>query len=412
MENRKKRFFTLVLTTGIIGIGYCQIKVPEASPAATISQAIGFANVSIEYNRQQLKGRDMFADLTREGEVWRTGANMSTRLTTTGETLIEGNKIPAGNYSIYSIPGKKVWPVIINKKIQWGTGYSQEDDFLRVTVPTLNSPNKVESFNFYFSAVTEESANLGFSWGNSKVEVKIEAPVHANLLAQIDGVMGDESKATDGDFNVGASSTSDMVRLIEEKRKSNIYLTITGLMGNYKDGRMEQISNAGNGNYFYIDNIKEARKVFVTEMRSNLFTIAKDVKIQVEFHPTKVQAYRLIGYENRMLNAEDFNDDKKDAGELGAGHTVTALYEIIPAGVKSSFLKDIDVLKYQQNDITQVSDTNELLTVKFRYKKPKEENSRLITHVLNDVATDINETSNDFRWAAAVAEYGQLLRGS
>ncbi|MDA0196527.1 MAG: von Willebrand factor type A domain-containing protein [Bacteroidetes bacterium] len=219
--------------------------------------------------------------------------------------------------------------------------------------------------------------------------------------------------ATDGDFNVGASSTSDMVRLIEEKRKSNIYLTITGFgMGNYKDGRMEQISNAGNGNYFYIDNIKEARKVFVTEMRANLFTIAKDVKIQVEFNPAHVQAYRLIGYENRMLNAEDFNDDKKDAGELGAGHTVTALYEIIPTSIQSSFLKNIDALKYQQNDIRKISNSNDLLTVKFRYKKPKEENSKLITQVLQNVATDINETSNDFRWAAAVAEYGQLLRDS
>jgi len=194
--------------------------------------------------------------------------------------------------------------------------------------------------------------------------------------------------ATDGDFNVGTSSTSDLVRLIEEKRKDGIYLTITGFgMGNYKDGRMEQISNAGNGNYFYIDNIKEARKVFVSEMRANMFTIAKDVKIQVEFNPGKVQAYRLIGYENRMLNAEDFNDDKKDAGELGAGHTVTALYEVIPNGVKSAFLKSIDALKYQQSAQTSRSNSDELLTVKFRYKRPKEDSSRLITQVLENQST-------------------------
>ncbi len=219
--------------------------------------------------------------------------------------------------------------------------------------------------------------------------------------------------ATDGDFNVGTSSTADLVRMIEEKGKVGVYLTITGFgMGNYKDGRMEQISNAGNGNYFYIDNIKEAKKVFVKEIRANLFTIAKDVKIQVEFNPKKVQAYRLIGYENRMLKAGDFNDDKKDAGELGAGHTVTALYEVIPVGVKSSMIKDIDDLKYQQSDLTRTSNSDELLTVKFRYKRPKEDQSRLITHNLKDKEIEIDSTSSDFRWSAAVAEYGMLIRES
>ena len=219
--------------------------------------------------------------------------------------------------------------------------------------------------------------------------------------------------ATDGDFNVGASSTSDMVRLIEEKRDEGIFLTITGFgMGNYKDGRMEQISNAGNGNYFYIDNIKEAKKVFVTEMRATLFTIAKDVKIQMEFNPDKVQAYRLIGYENRMMEAEDFNDDKKDAGELGAGHTVTALYEIIPVGVESEFLKDVDPLKYQKTKRTSVSNSDELLTVKFRYKKPDGNKSKLITQVLMDKQVKLNNTSDNFRFSAAVAELGLLLRDS
>ncbi|MCH8873590.1 VWA domain-containing protein, partial [candidate division KSB1 bacterium] len=180
--------------------------------------------------------------------------------------------------------------------------------------------------------------------------------------------------ATDGDFNVGVSSTSELVRTIEEKRNDGIFLTICGFgMGNYKDGRMESISNAGNGNYFYIDNILEAEKVFVKEMRATLFTIAKDVKIQIEFNPAKVQAYRLIGYENRMLKSEDFNDDKKDAGELGAGHTVTALYEIIPVGVKSDFIKSVDELKYQKGEVTNQASSDELMTVKLRYKKPKEE---------------------------------------
>ncbi len=219
--------------------------------------------------------------------------------------------------------------------------------------------------------------------------------------------------ATDGDFNVGTSSTASLVELIEEKRNDGIYLTICGFgMGNYKDGRMEQISNAGNGNYFYIDNILEAKKVFVTEMRATLFTIAKDVKIQVEFNPTKVQAYRLIGYENRMLKAEDFNDDKKDAGELGAGHTVTALYEVIPVGVESSFVKKVDDLKYQKVEISKSANSKELMTLKLRYKKPDEDKSRLISQAIKDSGKAFEKTSENFRFSASVASFGMLLRKS
>ncbi|MGD2084615.1 MAG: von Willebrand factor type A domain-containing protein [Candidatus Aminicenantes bacterium] len=218
---------------------------------------------------------------------------------------------------------------------------------------------------------------------------------------------------TDGDFNVGVSSTGDLVRLIEEKRKDDIYLTICGFgMGNYKDSRMEQISNAGNGNYFYIDNIQEAKKVFVKEMRANLFTIAKDVKIQVEFNPTKVKAYRLVGYENRVLADEDFDDDKKDAGELGAGHTVTALYELIPAGSGEKVKKTGD-LKYQETKIKDTAASSaEIMTVKFRYKPPKEEKSKLIEHPVIDPDISLAETSNNFRFSAAVAGFGMLLRDS
>lgn len=219
--------------------------------------------------------------------------------------------------------------------------------------------------------------------------------------------------ATDGDFNVGTSSTSSLVRLIEEYRKDDIYLTITGFgMGNYKDGRMEQISNAGNGNYFYIDNIHEAKKVFVTEMRANMFTIAKDVKIQIEFNPAKVKSYRLIGYENRLLNNEDFNDDTKDAGELGAGHTVTALYEIVPANSKEETRKT-DNLKYQNTTVNNnAKKSNELMTIKFRYKKPKENKSILIEHPLIDTNVALNETTDNFRFSASVAAFGMLLRNS
>ena len=175
---------------------------------------------------------------------------------------------------------------------------------------------------------------------------------------------------TDGDFNVGVSSDDDMVRLIEKERNKGIFLTVLGYgMGNYKDSKMQQLADKGNGNHAYIDGINEAKKVLVNEFGGTLFTIAKDVKLQLEFNPAKVAAYRLIGYENRLLNKEDFNDDKKDAGELGSGHTVTALYEIIPVGVKSEFLKDVDPLKYQKpGKKIRSSFNDEMLTIKFRYQ--------------------------------------------
>ncbi len=223
---------------------------------------------------------------------------------------------------------------------------------------------------------------------------------------------------TDGDFNVGVNSADDLVKLIESKRNDDIFLTVCGFgMGNYKDYQMEELSNAGNGNYFYIDNIQEAKKVFVTQMRATLFTIAKDVKIQIEFNPTKVAAYRLIGYENRMLKKEDFNDDKKDAGELGAGHTVTALYEIIPVGVKSEFLTSVDDLRYQNNskittNYTVVASSDELLNLKLRYKKPDETKSKLIVSPLKDANIALSKTSDNFRFSAAVASFGMILRNS
>ncbi len=219
--------------------------------------------------------------------------------------------------------------------------------------------------------------------------------------------------ATDGDFNVGESSNGGMERLIEQKRNDGIFLTTLGFgMGNYKDSKMEILADKGNGNYMYIDSILEAQKALVNEFGGTLFTIAKDVKLQIEFNPTKVQAYRLIGYENRMLKNEDFNNDKKDAGELGSGHTVTALYEIIPVGVESEFYK-VDELKYQTVKTQNfASKTNEIMTVKFRYKKPDEEVSKLIVHPLLDQNISLDKTSNDFRWSAAVAAFGMILRES
>jgi Ca-activated chloride channel homolog len=220
--------------------------------------------------------------------------------------------------------------------------------------------------------------------------------------------------ATDGDFNVGVSNDNELEHMIVEKRKSGIFLTCLGVgMGNYKDAKLETLADKGNGNFAYLNDIQEANKVFVTEFGGTLFTIAKDVKIQVEFNPAKVKAYRLVGYENRMLNEEDFKDDTKDAGELGAGHTVTAIYEIIPVGVKSHFNKDVDELKYQKTTESTVNDvSNEIATVKFRYKNPNGDKSIEMVHPVLDTREDISQTSNNFKFSAAVAMFGMLLRNS
>lgn len=221
--------------------------------------------------------------------------------------------------------------------------------------------------------------------------------------------------ATDGDFNVGESSNEAMERLIEERREEGVFLTVLGFgMGNYKDSKMEVLADKGNGNYAYIDNILEAQKVLVNEFGGTLFTIAKDVKLQIEFNPARVQAYRLIGYENRLLKDEDFNNDKKDAGELGSGHTVTALYEVIPVGVKSNF-PGVDPLKYQTNKKREpvvIHDSNEIMTIKFRYKKPDGITSKLMVHALVDEQVPLMKSSDNFRWSAAVAAFGMLLRDS
>jgi Ca-activated chloride channel family protein len=219
---------------------------------------------------------------------------------------------------------------------------------------------------------------------------------------------------TDGDFNVGPSSDADLLDMIEKKKKSGVFLTVLGFgMVNYKDSKMEKLADRGNGNHAYIDNENEARKVLVSEFGGTLFTIAKDVKLQIEFNPAFVQAYRLIGYENRMLNKEDFNNDSKDAGELGSGHTVTALYEIIPVGVKNEFPESVDPLKYQKKIKPGYSLTgNEIMNIKFRYKTPDGEKSKLIEHALVYQPQNVNATSVNFRFVSAVAQFGMLLRKS
>ncbi len=219
--------------------------------------------------------------------------------------------------------------------------------------------------------------------------------------------------ATDGDFNVGPSSQGELVRLIEAKRRSGVFLSVLGFgWGNLNDAIMESIADHGNGNYAYIDSEREAKRVLVEQANATLVTIAKDVKIQIEFNPVQVESYRLIGYENRVLAHDDFNDDQKDAGEIGAGHSVTALYEIVPAG-SGEAKRSIDPLRYQKGGgLSDAAATDELMTVKIRYKHPDGNESAKISFAVTDDDRSLSETTDDYRFSAAVASFGMLLRGS
>lgn len=222
---------------------------------------------------------------------------------------------------------------------------------------------------------------------------------------------------TDGDFNVGVTSQDELVRLIERNAKGGVFLSVLGFgMGNYKDSTLEKLADMGNGNYAYIDTLREAKKVLIDQMQGTLITIAKDVKIQIEFNPSRAAGYRLIGYENRLLAKEDFNNDSKDAGDIGAGHTVTALYEVVPAG-KTVPSPEVDPLKYQAVTAMKPvasgdSVRTELMTVKLRYKQPEAVESQLIEVAVPDQDRQFNQASSDFVWAASVAEFGMILRNS
>ncbi len=249
----------------------------------------------------------------------------------------------------------------------------------------------------------------GSTAGGAGIELAYQTAV-ANF---IEGGTNRVILATDGDFNVGISDQGALIRLIEQRARTGVFLTVLGFgTGNLQDATMEQLADHGNGNYAYIDDLDEARKVLVTQRGGTTTTIAKDVKIQVEFNPLQVHAYRLIGYENRAMAARDFDDDSKDAGEIGAGHTVTALYEVVPAGTDLA-VPGAPILKYQQpTSTTQAAASGELMTVKLRYKQPDGDRSQLISFPVTDGGTEWSNASRDFRHAAAVTAFGMLLRDS
>jgi Ca-activated chloride channel homolog len=249
----------------------------------------------------------------------------------------------------------------------------------------------------------------GSTHGSAGIRLAYETAAASYIKGGVNRVI----LATDGDFNVGITSPGELVRLIEAEAKSGIFLTALGFgMGNLKDATLEKLADHGNGNYAYIDRLSEARKVFVEQIGGTLVTIAKDVKLQVEFNPAKVKAFRLIGYENRVLAHQDFNDDTRDAGDIGAGHTVTALYEIVPPGVTVA-VPGVDPLKYQSTAAPRPgSASGELLTLKLRYKQPDSDHSARLDVPVEDSGRSFEEASPDFRFAAAVAAFGMALRDS
>jgi Ca-activated chloride channel family protein len=248
-----------------------------------------------------------------------------------------------------------------------------------------------------------------------------EGILTAYKVAQENFIRGGNNRiilSTDGDFNVGVSSDNELEELITKEREKGIFLSCLGFgTGNFKDAKMEMLADKGNGNYSYIDNIEEGKKTLVNEFGGTLFTIAKDVKAQIEFNPKKVQSYRLVGYENRMLNAEDFKDDKKDAGELGAGHTVTFIYEVIPVGIRDKNVRPVNDLKYRTIDEVERYEFEdefhqELATVKFRYKKPEGTRSTEMVHTIKDKTLAIENANEDTRFAYSVALFGMILKNS
>ncbi len=367
------------------------------------------------YNYPEPSGEHPFALFTEVGECPWSGGHLLAHIGIQGKRLDYDNLKPANLVFLIDVSGSMSSANklgLIKKSVKLMLHELNEKDRVSVVVYAGAAGLVLPSTPATERKKIERAFNKLEAGGSTAGGEGIELAYKVAKENLIDGGNNRVILCTDGDFNVGTSSTGELVRLIEEKRNDNIYLTICGYgMGNYKDGRMEQISNAGNGNYFYIDNIKEAEKVFVKELRANMFTIAKDMKIQVEFNPKHVKSYRLIGYENRVLAKEDFNDDKKDAGELGAGHTVTAIYEIIPQN-SGALTKETDGLKYQDVKLTRQAKSDEMLTLKLRYKPINSESSKLITEVVGKDYVKLPDLSGDFKFSASVTAFGMLLRDS
>lgn len=369
-----------------------------------------------DYDYPQPKGEDPFSLFTELGVCPWNENNYLLHVGIKGKELMDEERTDCNLVFLLDVSGSMVPEnklPLVKKAFKFLVKNLKQNDKIAIVVYAGSAGLVLPATYGYekdkiFSAL--ETLNAGGSTaGGAGIQL-------AYKIAKENFIVGGNNRiilATDGDFNVGVSSTSELVKMIEEKRDEGIFLTLLGFgMDNYKDGRLEELADKGNGNYYYIDNILEAKKVFDHDLMGTLFTIAKDVKIQIEFNPFKVEEYRLIGYENRLLKKEDFADDKKDAGELGAGHTVTALYEIVPAKVRL-ISNEYEDLKYQTSKLTnEAKDSDELLTLKLRFKLPDKANSKLITSVVYNRIFSPDSLSENFNFSSAVAGFAMLLRDS
>ena len=373
----------------------------------------------INYFNYSYKQPDSNEPFSIETEQAQTPWNADTQLVKIG---IQGKEIPVGNLP----PSNLVFLLDVSGSMNSPNKLPLLKSAFKILVNQLREQDKVSIVVYAGSAGTV----LKPTNGSNKTEILNaldnlkaggstageEGLKLAYTLAEnhfIDGGNNRIILATDGDFNVGLSSDREMENLITEKRNSGIYFTALGFgMGNYKDSKLELLANKGNGNYAYIDTMQEAQKVLGTEFGGTLHTIAKDVKIQVEFNPAVVSGYRLIGYENRLLNDADFNDDTNDAGEIGSGHSVTAVYEVLLAGKESKFLKPVDDLKYTSTKAVKPNSKGELFTVKLRYKEPDGEIGKLIEKAVSFEDKKIKSTSDDFNFVSSLALFGMQLRDS
>jgi Ca-activated chloride channel family protein len=371
------------------------------------------------YRYPQPKGDDPFAASIEVADCpWNNGHRL-VRVGIKGREIARDKRPPSNFVFLIDISGsmkpRERLP-LIKQALRQLVKKMTENDRVAIVVYANNAGVRLESTSCsekekILEAIDELTAGGGTNGGDGIQQAYRMAEAHF-----IRGGVNRVLLCTDGDFNVGVTDQKQLVRMIQEKAKSGVFLTTLGVgTDNYKDALMQKLADKGNGNYHYLDTLEEAQKVLIDEMNSTLVTIAKDVKIQIEFNPARVNAYRLIGYEKRLLRKEDFNNDAKDAGEIGAGHSVTALYEIVPAGIE--FESAVDDLKYQRPAAEKLerymnSSSPELLTLKLRYKQPDGDRSRLLECAVVDSGKHFSDASSDFKFAAAVASFGMLLRDS
>ncbi|MES2963450.1 MAG: von Willebrand factor type A domain-containing protein [Bdellovibrionota bacterium] len=376
-----------------------------------------------KYDYPQPKGNEPFSVTTEVTTAPWAPKNKLVRIGLKGKDVAEAKRPASNLVFLLDVSGSMEDPAklpLLKSSLKLLVDRLREKDRVGIVVYAGSEGIALESTPGTKKAKILEALDKLQAGGSTNGEAGIQA---AYKMAEKNFIKGGVNRvilATDGDFNVGTTSEGELERLIEQKAKTGVFLTTLGFgSGNYNDSMMTKLAGKGNGNAAYIDTLKEAQKVLVEQAGGTLQTIAKDVKIQVEFNPKHVQAYRLIGYEKRMLNKEDFNDDKKDAGEIGAGHTVTALYEIVPPGAEiPNTAPKVDELKYQKNEAAKptaeapVTGTDELLTVKLRFKKPDGKTSDKIEVPVGNETKDFAASSSDMKFAAAVAGFGMILRDS